>query len=150
MTEPAEHPDVLYDFLYKDIGRIASYYAQVFRGRLTGVEESLSDRDVHETLLKGNVAVASGEFKLVGDIQSTTRRSIDPHDVITTDILASLVEDQFVTQNISEALHGTLVLAQGTLVFIERSMLELAAMSMDIAMQTPSGRGSSSQDRANR
>ena len=78
MREPAEHPDVLYDFLYKDIGRIASYYAQVFRGQLMGVEESSSDRDVHETLLKGSVAVASGEFKSVGDIQSTTRRSIDP------------------------------------------------------------------------
>jgi hypothetical protein len=77
MTEPAEHPDILYDFLYKDIGRIASYYAQVFRGRLTVVEESSSDRDVHETLLKGNVAVASGEFKSVGDIQSATRRTID-------------------------------------------------------------------------
>jgi hypothetical protein len=41
MREPAERPDALYDFLYKDIGRIASYYAQVFRGRLTGVEESV-------------------------------------------------------------------------------------------------------------
>jgi hypothetical protein len=150
MTEPAEHPDVLYDFLYKDIGRIASYYAQVFRGRLTGVEESASDRDVHETLLKGNVAVASGEFKSVGDIQSATRRSIDPHDVITTDILASLMDDGFVTQNVNEAPHGTLVLAQGTLVFIERSMLELAAVSMDMAVQNSSGRGGSSPDRTSR
>jgi hypothetical protein len=150
MTEPAERPDVLYDFLYKDIGRIASYYAQVFRGRLMGVEESSSDRDVHETLLKGSVAVASGEFKSVGDIQSTTRRSIDPHDVITTDILASLMESRFITQNINEAPHGTLVIAQGTLVFIERSMLELAAVSMDMAMQNPTGRGSAPQDRTNR
>ena len=105
---------------------------------------------MHETLLKGNVAVASGEFKSVGDIQSTTRRSIDPHDVITTDILASLMESRFITQNINEAPHGTLVIAQGTIVFIERSMLELAALSMDMAMQNPAGRGSAPQDRTNR
>ena|SRR5882724_1298954 len=150
MREPAEHPDVLYDFLYKDIGRIASYYAQVFRGRLTGLEESSSDRDVHETLLKGTMAVVSGEFKSVGDIQSATRRSIDPHDVITTDILASLVNDRFVTQDINEAAHGALVLAQGTLVLIERSMLELAAFTMDMAMQSQAGRKGSSQDRMSR
>jgi hypothetical protein len=150
MTEPAEHPDVLYDFLYKDIGRIASYYAQFFRGRLTVVEELASDRDVHETLLKGNVAVASGELKSIGDIQSATRRTIDPHDIITTDILTSLSEEGFVTQNINEATHGTLVLAQGTLVFIERSMLELAAMSIDMAMQSQLGRKGSSQDRISR
>jgi hypothetical protein len=150
MREPAERPDALYDFLYKDIGRIASYYAQVFRGRLTGVEESASDRDVHETRLRGNVAVAAGEFRSVDDIQSATRRTIDPHDVITTDILASLLEEGFVAQNVSDAAHGTLVLAQGTLVFIERSMLELAAMTIDIAMQSQSGRGRSSEERTSR
>jgi len=150
MREPVERPDVLYDFLYKDIGRIASYYAQVFRGRLIGQEESSSDRDVQETVLKGNVAVAAGEFKSVDDIQAVTRRTIDPHDVITTDILTSLVEGRFVTHDINEATHGTLVLAQGTLVFIERSMLELAAMSIDMAMQSQSGRGGSSQDRISR
>jgi hypothetical protein len=66
------------------------------------------------------------------------------------DILSSLIDGGFVTQNINDATHGTLVLAQGTLVFIERSMLELAAMTIDMAMQSQSGRGGSSQDRMSR
>jgi hypothetical protein len=150
MTEPAEHPDALYDFLGKDIGRIASYCSQVFRGRLTGIEEASLDRDVRETLLKDTVAVASGEFKSIDDIQSTTRRTIDPHDVISTDILTSLVEERFVATNVNEAAYGTLVLAQDTLVFIERSMLELAAMTFDFAMQSQPRRGQSAQDKQSR
>lgn len=150
MKEPVERLDELYDFLYKDVGRIASYYAQVFRGRLTAVEESSLDRDAHETLIKGNLAVASGEFKSVDDIQSGSRRTIDPHDVITTDILASLVEENFVAEDVAEAPHGALVIAQGTLIFIERSMLELAAMTIDFAMQTQPVRGQSQQQRTNK
>jgi hypothetical protein len=145
--EPAERPDALYDFLYKDTGRIASYYAQVFRGRLTILEESSSDRSVQEILVKGTVAVAGGELKSIGDLQSATRRTIDPHDVITTDILASLVEQGFVANHVDEAPHGHLVLAQGTLVLIERSMVELAAMTVDMAMQTQSGKRYHSRDK---
>jgi hypothetical protein len=69
---------------------------------------------------------------------------------VRTDILTSLVEGRFVTENINEAAHGTLVLSQGSLVFIERSMLELAAMAMDFAMQSQSQRGQSAQERQNR
>ena len=43
--EQDEQAVELYDFLYKDAGRIASYYAQIFSGRLSSLEETDSERD---------------------------------------------------------------------------------------------------------
>lgn len=37
--------DVLYDFLYRDSSRITSYYAQIFGGHLTTVQDTESERD---------------------------------------------------------------------------------------------------------
>ena len=38
--EQEEEVVTLYDFLYRDLSRIASYYAQIFHGRLSGLEET--------------------------------------------------------------------------------------------------------------
>lgn len=55
-----------------------------------------------------------------------------------------------ITFVVSEALHGRLVLVQGTLVWIERSMPELAVMALDYGMQRQSRKGQSAQSRENK
>ena len=42
--EQIEQADELYDFLYKDANRIASYYAQIFKGRLSSLEKTATER----------------------------------------------------------------------------------------------------------
>jgi len=43
-VEAEEQTGALYDFLYRDSNRIASYYAQLFGGRLSSFEETFGGR----------------------------------------------------------------------------------------------------------
>lgn len=123
----------LYDFLYKDAGRIASYYAQLFRGRLAQLEETDSERSAKDQRATLSVYVASGNVSSQNEVQTTSRRIIDPHDLITTDVLSSLISEGRVNPDISGAPHGALIIIQGTLVFVDRYMLELATAAFEIA-----------------
>lgn len=50
-------PTELYDFLYRDPERIASYYAQIWNGRLLSVEEALSKSEKPEVTAGGAYAL---------------------------------------------------------------------------------------------
>ncbi|HRH44691.1 MAG TPA: hypothetical protein PKY82_23845, partial [Pyrinomonadaceae bacterium] len=86
-----ELPGVLYDFLYRDNNRISSYYAQIFNGRLSILEETDLKIQGHENTGEGNIQVAKVGRKTVESTQSGTKRVIDPHDVATTDVLTHLI-----------------------------------------------------------
>jgi hypothetical protein len=60
----------LYDFIYRDSGRIASYYAQIFGGRLSSLEETDSEREVEDKSARLSAAVASGDLKHTREIQT--------------------------------------------------------------------------------
>lgn len=117
----------LYDFLYRDAGRVASYYAQLWGGRLAGTVETDSD---NQTTSK--VAYFALPPVTAGDVASTqrtgqqSRRNIDPHDVIITDVLARLTSDGRVREDVRHAPNGALVRAKGTVLFIDHNMLEIA------------------------
>ena len=125
----------LYDFLYRDSSRITSYYAQVFGGHLSALEESALDRTSVEKAAEANAAVAKGNLKHIGETSTSSKRVISPHDVITTDILAHLMEGGRVQRSIEAAPHGSLVVAKGTVVFVDRSMVELAGLSFSIRIE---------------
>ncbi|MFN2456405.1 MAG: hypothetical protein ABR577_19595, partial [Pyrinomonadaceae bacterium] len=61
--ESEEQTGALYDFLYRDSNRIASYYAQVFGGRLSSVEEIDTTRDIIDTTGHATVGVVGGDLK---------------------------------------------------------------------------------------
>jgi len=61
--EQGEPPAALYDFLYRDSGRIASYYAQVFNGRLSPLEQTATDRTSEDKGAKLDIHIASGDLK---------------------------------------------------------------------------------------
>lgn len=134
--EQDEQAVALYDFLYRDVSRIASYYAQIFSGRLTQLEETNSERDTKDQGAKLSVHVVSGDVKASSEIQSSTKRIIDPHDLITTDVLSYLISKGRIASNVATAPHGALVLANGTLLFIDKYMLEMATVALDIAAKS--------------
>ena len=47
--EPAAPKTPLYDFIYRDPTRVASYYAQLFKGRLTGIERTDTSKTATES-----------------------------------------------------------------------------------------------------
>jgi hypothetical protein len=63
------------------------------------------------------------------------KRVIDPHDIITIDVLSYLNENGYIQADIHTAPHGTMLLAKGTILFIDRSMVEVAALTMDVVIQ---------------
>ena len=80
----------LYDFLYRDANRIASFYAQLFGGRLSSLQEGTSQSQAIERGGGVNLQIASGSAKSSGTITDTSTRVIDPHDLIATERLELL------------------------------------------------------------
>ena len=129
---PEEPADALYDFLYRDSGRITSYYAQIFGGILSSLEENASERSAVEKGAEANAAVAKGGVKHTGETVTSSKRLLNPHDVITIDVLSHLVDKGKIGGAIEDAEHGSLVLTKGTLIFVDRSMVELAGVSFSL------------------
>jgi hypothetical protein len=127
-VEPEGQPVALYDFLYRDKGRLTSYYSQIFEGHLTTLEQTDVDRDSHKRKLKGSIEIVAGELEKTEEISASSKRTIDPHDLITTDVLTSLSEGSFISTDVATAPHGALVRARGTVVFADRHILEMAAI----------------------
>src|SRR5262249_30236342 len=115
----------LYDFLYRDSNRIASYYAQLFSGRLSSIEETDATRESQDKDIKGDAKIVSGGLKWVKEATTGAKRVFDPHDMVATDVLAELGK-RHVSTNVREAQHGGLVRAKGTVVFLDRVIVDLA------------------------
>ncbi len=140
-------PDALYDFLYRDSNRITSYYAQLFSGRLTALEETDLDREAAETNASVSVKLLGGGVKKTDDTQRTQKRTIDPHDLITVDVLSRLRDDNLIYTDAEAAPHGGLFLAQGTLLFIDKHMMEMASIAFHMALKQEQQKPKSQQDR---
>jgi hypothetical protein len=121
----------LYDFLYRDSSRIASYYAQIFSGHLTSFEEVESERDTKDRGAKLDLQLASGDIKSGKENLQSQKRVIDPHDVRTTDVLSTLRSAGRFNDDVTGASHGSLIVAKGTLVFVDSSMLGLAVAVLE-------------------
>lgn len=126
--ERDEPPDELYDFLYRDTGRFTSYYSQIFAGRLTSTEETDADRETRDRGLGGNLQVISGNVGKSEETSSISKRTIDPADLIPSDVLSSLQDGSFIKTDVAAAPHGALVQAKGTIVFADRHILEMSAV----------------------
>lgn len=133
--EQDEHQDTLYDFLYKDSNRITSYYAQLFGGHLTAFEQTDSEKDSHPKSTSVNAGVIKHRESIIGEVSSGSKRVINPHDIIVTDVLSKLANSGALNDDIQNAPHGALVLVKGTLILTDRSMFGLATASFDAAIR---------------
>lgn len=132
---PEEPAAALYDFLYRDNSRITSLYAQLFGGRLSSLERSDQERRDKNLAGKGSILGFGGEVSSREETQSASKSTIDPHDLIVTDTLTRLRESGKFHEEPSLAPHGSLILAQGTLIFIDHSMLQIGLIGMEAAVQ---------------
>lgn len=146
--EPGEHPAALYDFLYRDSGRMASYYAQIFSGRLSSLEQTDSERTSEDKGAKLDIHIAAGDLKHTRETSRMAKRVIDPHDVLTTDVLSYLQDSGHLEPSVVEAAHGDLVLTHGTLVLIDRAMAELAVLSFDLMISEEERKPKTKQNQA--
>lgn len=145
---PSEPLAALYDFLYRDAGRMASYYAQIFSGRLSSLEQTDTDRASEDKSAKLNIHVASGDLKHTSETTRSSKRVVDPHDIVTTDVLSYLQDSGHIEPSVVEAAHGDLVLTHGTLVLIDRAMAELAVLSFDLMISEEERKPKAKQDQA--
>ena len=123
--------DVLYDFLYRDSSRITSYYAQIFGGKLTSLENTDTDSRTKDAGAKTDFGLLGGDLKSGKEISQSQTRTIDPHDLIATDVLVQLSSDNRLNSDVNNAPHGSLVWTSGTLLLIDKTMLELAAVVLE-------------------
>ena len=130
-----EPPATLYDFLYKDSSRITSYYAQLFGGSLETHEHSDSTTEGEERTGKLSAGVFGGDVKTSSQTQVGAKRVINPHDVVTTDVLAFLSGKSLLQKDVGLAPHGSLIVAQGTLCFLDKLMIELAVASFEMTVK---------------
>jgi hypothetical protein len=104
----------LYDFLYIDRERIKSFYAQLFSGLQTAVQqvESSSLTDTGEIKIGPSFgSMGSGTGKTLTE---SKLESIDPHDLVLQDVLKGLVDNEMIVKNLELAESGSLVLINGT------------------------------------
>lgn len=137
MTDPSvEQPTELYDFLYRDPERIASYYAQIWNGRLLSVEEALTESERPEVTAKGSLKMVSLEAKAVAEEQFARKRTVDMHDAATVDLLLRLTAQR------AESTRGlgSIKVCSGTCFFLDRNIWTLADPKVDmhdIVMREP-------------
>lgn len=126
-----EKPRVsLYDFLYKDVTKISSFYAQLFKGNLLQIERIVSEKSSDSSSIKGDIKIIGGEKKSIEELIESKKETVDPHDMATTDVLAYFVENDYI-KDFTEAKNGDLVLVKGSINFIDKNILEMALVSID-------------------
>lgn len=146
--EQDKHQDTLYDFLYKDSNRITSYYAQLFGGHLTALEQTDLEKDSHPKSTSVNAGVIKHHEGIIGEISRGSTRIINPHDIIVTDVLSKLADSGSLSEDIQNASHGALVLVKGTLILTDRSMFGLVTASFDAAIREEQRKHKNQQNKA--
>jgi len=135
--EQEERRAALYDFLYRDSSRIASYYAQIFSGRLTSLEELDTVKESAEKSGGVSIEILKGRLTKTADDSFSQKRVIDPHDVVTTDVLSYLIDHNMIADDLESAEQGSLFIAHGSLVFCDRFMLETTVLAAEAALAKP-------------
>lgn len=145
--EQDELPAELYDFLYRDTGRFTSYYSQFFEGRLTSLEETDTNRETRDRQLGGDLQIVKGTVGKADETASSARRTIDPADLIQSDVLSSLQDGSFIRTDILGAPHGSLIQAKGTIVFADKHILEMSSVVFQSLIATERQKPKNKQDR---
>jgi hypothetical protein len=112
----------------------------MFGGRLSSHEIAESEKETSAKTLKPGLKVSevgvSADFQTNKESGSASKRVIDPHDLITTDVLSALMDSHnLIREDIEEAPHCALILALGTLVFVDHSIVELGIVALEASLK---------------
>ena len=108
----------LLNFLYKDESLIASLYAQIYRGRLVGIDKEESTTDSENGEIKGGMPLLGAKTAWGSGACQRVRETIDPHDAATLDVLKHL--EAFAVAE-EDAHPNKIVLLSGRLALINHS-----------------------------
>ena len=115
---------------------------------MSSLGQADTERTAEDKGGKLDIHVASGDLKHTSETTRSSKRAVDPHDVLTTDVLSCLQNSGHVGPDAVEAAHGDLVLTRGTLVLIDRAMAELAVLSSDLMISEEERKPKAKQDQA--
>jgi hypothetical protein len=127
---PTNPLPALYDFLYRDSARITSYVAQLHARQAAGAGPGGAGARLPEA------AGSAGE--------TPGGRGDAPADLI-----AALLDSDRVQRDLNAAPHGALVFAQGTLVWVDRHLLELARTAFEVLISQEEARPAPQRNLAN-
>lgn len=95
------------------------------------MEKSVSERRNTDVSGKVDLHVVSADRKVTSETLEGDKRIFDPHDLIATDVLSFLVSNDHALDDVVNAPHGSLVIAKGTVVFIDRLIAEVAVIAFE-------------------
>ncbi len=129
MPEVPAAPEVLLNFLYKDVDLAKSFYAQIYTGLLREFhreEASKSTSESEKSLKIGpRFLQRLGGKTVVEEGYLSSKEVLDPHDTLFLDLLSFL--NPYIKKGISEASHGDLISATGRLLLISKDFWRLGA-----------------------
>ena len=117
--------DILYDYLYKDSLRLNSYYSQIWKGKLQTIEKGEATQENLRESGEGGLPVIKGSISHSEEFQNYSKLKYDPIDMATNDVLSYLMDNNYINKSYNEAKHGQLILAHGSLFFIDKYILEM-------------------------
>ncbi len=119
----------LFNFLYRDQDALNSYYAQAFDGVVRSIQQGNS-KTTSKTHKSTPLGIAAPILKYSHERQKlmseTDTQSIDPHDIITLDVLQWLEETGFIQHDISLITEASFLKVTGDLLFIDQNLLTLS------------------------
>jgi hypothetical protein len=133
----------LYDFLYRDTARIASYYAQLFKGNLTSSEKTNSETGSAETRVSASLKIVEGSQNATSQFNTSLKEISDPHDMRTVDVLSTLRSSAV---DLAAAQQNDVVLVHGTLLLVDGLMVKLADSYFDTAIAAEKAKPRLKQD----
>ncbi len=135
----AEKPQAIFDFLYRDYSRLASYYAQRYSGKLLGVEQTKgleSQKASSGSMNVGSPQIlgAKGDAQFSSKQNEQSKQTIDPHDMLVSDTLSFLSSDLGFNTDIVNAKNGELIKVQGTLLLIDSALFKSGDFALTLLL----------------
>ncbi len=116
---------LLYDFLYIDKHKITSLYAQIFGGHLKKIEKTSESQKISTREYSLGVGIAKSKFGFNDSVGEEKKETIEPHDILTIDVLSYLVENH---KNFDDLI----ILKNGKVIFINEFSIKILTKSMDL------------------
>lgn len=121
--ELAELPEKLYDVLYADEDKIASYYAQIFRGLLKSTKLTESETSGTSGDIGLHAAVMTGKTAHQALASHSLENTITPHDIAVIDTIVRLREAGYVHNSLGGAKPGHIFLCEASFSLFDSNML---------------------------
>lgn len=136
----------LVDFLYRDLSRIDSFFAQLFHGNLREVEASSSLSSTSSSELTGDAVIIKGGFAGQETTASGLVKRSEPHDQKIVDLLGALGISCLRTP-LADTKNGQIVLIRGQIAIRDYQTIKDA---IPVAVSLGSWGSASKQERKER